>query len=185
MAMAMEILELIPAALIRAIRDARSLQDRCSEELETGAATSSVNGLRLARVQRVCMVVGAFGILEAELQGLTGYKRPFADLVRHLEEEGEDDLSERVLLFTKAVNVLKHGLGPSHSFLLAHDNLPSFFQVKVDPSQFFSEGDVSEVDTLVEVNAEFMAAATKVIAEVAEVARPWRFRPPPGIAKGG
>lgn len=180
MPMAMDILELIPAALSRSIRDAKALQERCDEELETGAATSSVNGLRLARVQRVCMVVGAFGILEAELQSLAGYKRPFPELVKHLEEVGNYDLAERLFLFTKAVNVLKHGLGPSHSFLLKQDTLPPFIRVKSDPRQFFSEGDVSEVGTLVEVNAEFTAAATQVIDDVVKVVRPWRFEPPHG-----
>ena len=122
------------------------------------------------------MVVGAFGILEAELQTLACYEKPLADLEKELRRGGNDDLAERLLVFTKAVNVLKHGVGPSHSFLLQReDDLPSYIRLKRSPGGFFSEYDVAEIDTLVEVNPEFVAAAMRVIEEVVSLVGPWRY----------
>lgn len=164
--------DLIVLALDRATADARALEDECLEALKTSGATVYVNGLRLARVQNVCMIVGAFGILEAEVSSLRAYrcsKKPLQDLVAALERGGRCCLAQRLRILTRAVNVLKHGRGPSHEWLMNLKEKPAFLRVKVSPKEFFNEGDVSEVPTLVDADSEFVAAAASTLREVVEV----------------
>lgn len=176
--------ELVLAALCRGRDDAAELESRCLAELETGAATRFINGLRMAKQQNVCMVVGAFGILEAELQRTAPAtssvvapeepgrdhkhdSNPLRDFIREQRARGEHDLAERLSLFVDAINVLKHGRGPSHDTLLKRS--APFLRVKRSHEELFCEGDVSELSTLVDVNSQFMAAAVETIEDVVRV----------------
>ena len=84
-----------------------------------------------------------------------------------LEHEKETDLNNRFAIFVQAVNVLKHGRGRSHDALIAMDNLP--FRIKRPGDDFFSEGDISEVATLIEVDDQFVRDCAALIARVAAV----------------
>ncbi len=175
--------ELIFAALSRATVDAEALERECLGALETGAATRYINGLRVAKVQNVCMIVGAFGILEAEVSSLDAYKgstKPLQDLIDRLEQEGKADLAKRLWIFTKAVNVLKHGKGRSHDCLLGLEDRPPFLRVRGRCDAFFHEGDVSEVSTLIDVDAAFVAAASGVLREIVAEIDPWAWHFPAG-----
>jgi hypothetical protein len=85
-----------------------------------------------------------------------------------LEREGEVDLSNRFSLFLYAINVLKHGRGRSYDALLAIGaDLP--FRIKRPGEDFFSEGDVSEVATLIEVDDAFVRNCAGLIGQVESV----------------
>jgi hypothetical protein len=85
-----------------------------------------------------------------------------------LEREGEVDLGKRFSLFVYAINVLKHGRGRSYDALVAMGtDLP--FRIKHPGEDFFFEGDVSEVATLVEVDDRFVRECTDLIAQVTGV----------------
>lgn len=85
-----------------------------------------------------------------------------------LVRENENDLNSRFVTFVHAINVLKHGRGRSYDALVAADNdLP--FRIKRPGEDFFSEGDVSEVATLIEVDDQFVRDCAAVIAQVAIV----------------
>ena len=69
-----------------------------------------------------------------------------------------------------AINVLKHGSGRSYGQLLAKSaNLE--FNVKPEGEPFFYEGDVSEVDVLIDVDERFVRRCAGLIEEVSSVIR--------------
>ncbi|MNR28378.1 hypothetical protein D3C85_1457000 [compost metagenome] len=64
-----------------------------------------------------------------------------------------------------AINVLKHGRGRSYNELVEKSGKLKF-KVKMPGEHFFSEGDVSEVATLVEVDDRFVQMCADVIRDV-------------------
>ncbi|WP_157178309.1 hypothetical protein [Terriglobus roseus] len=79
-----------------------------------------------------------------------------------LAEAEEYALVLRFDQFFAGINVLKHGKGSSYERLLAQkDKLP--FLLKAPDQRFFHEGDVSEPDTLVEVDDAFVAACAELV----------------------
>ncbi|WP_434664741.1 hypothetical protein P5W99_29980 [Paraburkholderia sp. A3BS-1L] len=69
-----------------------------------------------------------------------------------------------------AINALKHGEGASYKALCAKaDQLP--FRLKLPDERFFTEGDVAEVVTLIEVDDKFVRYCSDTITEVSEVIR--------------
>jgi hypothetical protein len=69
-----------------------------------------------------------------------------------------------------AVNVLKHGRGRSYDQLLARSGEVEF-EVKPPKESVVSEGDVSEVGVLIDVDDGFVRRCAAVIEEVSAVIR--------------
>lgn len=67
------------------------------------------------------------------------------------------------------INVLKHGRGRSYDALIKKARVLSF-KIKLPNELFFSEGDVSEVSTLIDVDHAFLLLCAEVIREVSLVA---------------
>ena len=64
-----------------------------------------------------------------------------------------------------AINVLKHGKGRSYESLLKRiDSLK--FKIKKYDEIFFDEGDISELNTLIKVDDEFVLYCSDVIHKV-------------------
>ena len=62
------------------------------------------------------------------------------------------------------MNTLKHGSGSSYLRLLSQsDSLP--FRIKKTTKGFFDEGNVSEVDTLILVDREFVQNCVQLIED--------------------
>ena len=68
------------------------------------------------------------------------------------------------------MNVLKHGRGRSYERLLARPGEVEF-KVKAPDENFFSEGDVSEVGVLIDVDDGFVRRCAAVIEEASAVIR--------------
>lgn len=137
------------------------------EELQTSGATRHVKNLQMLQLLKVIMATGMFSIFESMLQDGLKCKDGFAEAARILAELGKQDLSERFSDYQKAINVLKHGRGRSYEALLAKsDKLP--FNVKRHGQTFFSEGDVSEVSTLIEVDDIFVTGCAEIIRGVSD-----------------
>jgi hypothetical protein len=86
-----------------------------------------------------------------------------------LKRSGEIDLGNRFSVFAYAINVLKHGRGPSYDALVAMNATDLPFRIKRPGEGFFSEGDVSEVATLIEVDDRFVQGCADLVAQVAGV----------------
>jgi len=133
------------------------------EALETSASSNLVNGLRIIRLQRTIVAIGVFSLFEALLQHQMGWDRPFDRLRECLETLGRDELAGLVEDYWLAINVLKHGRGPSHDKLMSRSEDVEFAVKPED--DFFVEGDVSEGQPLVDVDSRFVERCAEIVAE--------------------
>jgi hypothetical protein len=144
------------------------------EALQTSAATALVKTLQMVQVQKTIMAVGMFSLFESVLQDTLQCKDGFAEAFKILNDDGATALQESFSDFQMAVNVLKHGRGRSYEALLKRSgSLP--FKIKQPTQEFFAEGDVSEIRTLIDVDDSLILGCAKVIEDVAAVIR--RRRP--------
>jgi hypothetical protein len=113
------------------------------------------------------MAIGSFSVFEALLQQKRGWDRPFAQVDALLKADGKADLADRFLDYRNAINVLKHGAGPSYEKLLARKDVLAF-RIKDKGERFFSEGDVAEGLRLVDADHAFVRQCSDIIQEVAK-----------------
>lgn len=145
-------------------------QQRAEEALQTSAATPLVKALQMVQLQKVISAVGMFSMFDAILQDELQCADGFRSAGELLEKRGEVALKERFSDLQLAINVLKHGRGRSYNALVQKASvLP--FRVKLPDESFFSEGDVAEVSTLVEVDDAFLLSCAEVIREVSLATR--------------
>jgi hypothetical protein len=127
-------------------------------------------GLRLIRLQGAVLSIGMFSLFESLLQTHMGWPQPFDQLPKYLKDHKEDALANVFGDYQLAVNVLKHGRGRSYDQLLAKSaNLE--FKIKPEGGPFFHEGDVSEVDILIDVDDRFVRGCAALIERVSSVLR--------------
>ncbi len=157
--------ELVQQSTAFTLSAIESAQKRVIEKLQTSAATPLVKALQMVQLQRAISAVGMFSMFDAILQDELQCTDGFSKAAELLETEGKMALRERFGDLQLAVNVLKHGRGRSHDALVQRaGSLP--FRVKRPDESFFSEGDVAEISTLVEVDDAFVQLCAETIYEV-------------------
>jgi len=145
----------------------KEAEDKVIEALQTSGATRHVKNLQMIQLHRVVIAVGIFSLFESIVQDRLKCRDGLDPVRECLERADEISLGNRFSLFVYAINVLKHGRGRSYDALIAMgSDLP--FRIK-RPHEVFSEGDVSEVATLIEVDDRFVRDCAGLIAEVAGV----------------
>lgn len=162
-----QFIDLVERATILTLGSLKEASERIQEHLRTSAATSLVKGLQTIRLQKGIMAVGMFSMFEAILQDRLECEDGFAGARECLDRAGEVALKYRFSQFAAAINVLKHGRGPSYDKLLADGGSLPFRLLRPD-EYFFNEGDVSEISTLVEVDEAFVLGCAKIIREVSD-----------------
>lgn len=151
-----------------ALSTLKEAEDRVIQALQTSGATRHVKNLQMIQLHRAIVAVGIFSLFESIVQDRLECPDGFAAVRECLQRVGEVDLSNRFSLFAYAINVLKHGRGRSYDALIATaTNLP--FRIKRPGEDFFSEGDISEVATLIEVDDRFVRECADLVAQVAGV----------------
>jgi hypothetical protein len=146
----------------------KEAEDEIVESLQTSGATRHVKNLQMIQLHRAVTAVGIFSLFESIVQDRLKCLDGFAAVRECLESASEVDLANRFSLFVYAINVLKHGHGRSYDALIdMGKNLP--FRIKRPGEDFFSEGDVSEIATLIEVDDRFVRDCADLIAQVAGV----------------
>ena len=148
------------------LQHTHSVEEQVMKALESSGATRFVMTLRICRLQRAVLAIGMFSLLESLLKSGMNWEKPFSELGKYLRTHGETTLAETVNDYFLAINTLKHGRGPSHAALLARSNLE--FTVR-NEGDFFFEGDVSEVNVLVDADDQFVRRCAELIGEVASV----------------
>jgi hypothetical protein len=139
--------------------------DRYVANLQTGASTVDVNGLRTCSMAITIIAVGVIGTFEGMLQQHFMCGDTYAELDKVLRHKARDDLADRFLDYRLGVNVLKHGVGRSYDKLLARRAaLP--FVIKGKGEVLFDEGDVSEVGSLVDTRGPFIQQCVEIINEI-------------------
>ncbi|VWC27110.1 hypothetical protein BLA6993_06202 [Burkholderia lata] len=150
----------------------RESSDKLMGPLQESASTSLVKGLQAVQLQKSVLAVGMFSIFEARLQDGLNCNDGFAfrEAGEILKHAGFSALKRRLGDMVQAINALKHGRGRSYDALVARaDALP--FRIKRPDEAFFEEGDVSEIQTLIEVDDAFVRTCADVIYEVVDVIR--------------
>jgi len=144
----------------------KKVNDNALKALEVSAPTSAVVALKMIGIQKAIFATGMFSIFEASLQDTLQCEDGFEGAKKILEDKKLLDLHDRFNLYFLAINVLKHGKGASYNKLLEHVNLP--FNMKKMGQNFFDEGDVSEIPTLILVDDQFVLDCAQLIEEVSE-----------------
>jgi hypothetical protein len=151
-----------------ALSTLKEAEDEAIEALQTSGATRNVNNLQMIQLHRAVVAVGILSLFESIVQDRLECPNGFAAVRECLERSGEIDLRNRFSIFVYAINVLKHGRGKSYDALIAITaDLP--FRIKRPGEECFSEGDVSEVTTLIEVDDRFVRECAGLVAQVADV----------------
>lgn len=146
----------------------QSTNEAIVQGLQTSGATRLVKTLKMIQLQKVIFAVGMFSIFEASLQSHLNCSDGFREAKRILVQQGENDLKEDFEDLIDAINALKHGEGRSYNKLVAKaKKLP--FRVKQPNEAFFFEGDVSEPDTLIQVDDAFVQHCGTVISTVSKI----------------
>ena len=163
-----ELVQRSTAFSLSALSDA---QQRTADALQTSAATTLVKTLQMVQLQKAISAVGMFSMLDAILQFQLQCKDGFKEAGQILENQGQVSLKECFSDLQLAVNVLKHGKGRSYEALVKKAaTLP--FKVKLPNENFFNEGDVFEISTLVEVDDTFILLCAEIIHKVSIAVEP-------------
>lgn len=162
--------EIVDRCTVFTLEALREANERTIEALQTSGATSLVKTLQMIQMQKAVFAVGMFSLFEATLQDVLNCKNGFDEVTNILDVQGEQVLKEWFGDLYLAINVLKHGRGRSYDALVTRvAGLP--FKVKLPGENFFCEGDVSEVSTLIEVDDSFVRSCAEVIRRVSEAIR--------------
>ncbi len=146
------------------------VESKVMEQLQTSGSTTLVKTLQMIQLQKVIITIGMFSLFDSILQDGLDCKHGFAEAKIILAQSDNNVLCNRFEEYICAINVLKHGKGRSYDALIAKSNsLP--LRIKLSEENFFNEGDVMEVSTLIELNNEFVLDCAKVIEEVSEEIR--------------
>ena len=163
--------ELIDRCTIFTLEALREANKKTTEALKTSGATALVKRLQMIRLQKTILAVGMFSLFEAILQDGLSCRNGFAEAKKILNQYGDEAIIERFSDLELAINVLKHGRGRSYDVLVAKDSGHLNSNVKQLDEQFFNEGEVSEITTLIEVDDKFIYRCVESINQVSEVIR--------------
>ena len=145
----------------------KEVEDKIIKLLQTSGSTVLVKNLQMIQLQKTITAIGMFSLFESILQDRLTCKNGFEEAKKILIQSGNDEINKRFEIFICAINVLKHGKGRSYDTLIAKSEvLP--FKIKIPGEDYFEEGDVSEISTLIEVNDDFILDCAKLIKEVSE-----------------
>ena len=135
------------------------------EELQTSGSTILVKNLQMIQLQKAIFAIGMFSMFDAILQDKLSCRNGFEGAKKILKEKQKTELHDRFDDFIYAINVLKHGQGRSYDTLLSKSELLPF-RIKLRGENFFEEGDVSEINTLIEVDDNFVLDCANLIDKV-------------------
>ena len=157
--------ELINRSTTFSLAALKEANERTSKGLTaSNGATAYVRNLQMLRLHKIIVAVGMFSIFEANLQSEMGGDG-FAKAESILDSLGKVDLKKLMRDLRDAINVLKHGRGRSYDRLVGVAPGLSF-RIKLPGENFFFEGDVSEVDTLIDVDDAFVQGCASLISDV-------------------
>jgi len=111
-----------------------------------------------------------FSLFESILQEGLSSRNGFEEAKKVIVKNGKVELQNRFDNFICAINVLKHGRGRSYDTLVSISELLPF-KIKLPGENFFNEGDVSEVSTLIKVDDEFVLNCAELIEQISNEIR--------------
>jgi hypothetical protein len=146
------------------------LNSKVIEEPETSASSIAVKNLQMIQLQKGILAIGMFSLFESLLQQGLSCRNGFKEAKKVILQNGKVELLNRFDNFICAINVLKHGRGRSYDTLISKSELLAF-KIKLPDDNFFNEGDVSEVSTLIKVDDEFVLNCAELIKQISNEIR--------------
>lgn len=138
--------------------------------LQTAGSTVHVKNLQMIQLQKAIFAIGMFSMFDAILQDKLSCRNGFESAKKVLIVKQKLELHDRFNDFIRAINVLKHGEGRSYDSLLSKSEfLP--FRIKLKEENFFDEDDVSEINTLIEVDDNFLLNCANLIEKISNEIR--------------
>ena len=161
--------ESVVYSLESALGEMNTKREHLAAMLEHSPSKVVLRGLSTLQLQKAMLAVGAFSMFEASLQNEFGLEDGYAfrEASLRLASMGCCQLKDRLVEMQSAINALKHGRGSSYSKLLDRPHELTF-RVKMRDEAYFNEGDVGEIQTLVEVDDAFVRAVATLIFEIGE-----------------
>lgn len=156
--------ELISRSTSFTLNALNDLHNNIEEKFQSNGSTETVKNLQMIQLQKAIIAIGMFSLFESILQEGLACKNGFNKAKIILNKSGKVELLDRFNYFIAAINVLKHGRGKSYDTLVKSESLP--FRIKLPGESFYSEGDVSEVSTLVNVDDKFVLNCAELIEQV-------------------
>lgn len=152
----------------------KGIEEKTIEAFQTSGATPLVKTLQMTRLERTILVVGMFSVFEALLQDRLNCKDGFFEAKNILKKLGDLENLSKFTDLELAVNALKHGRGRSYNTLHIKEggSIPS--KVKTPAQNFFDEGDVSEISTLIDVDDNFIYSCVELINQVSYSIKKYR-----------
>lgn len=141
------------------------LQAKIDEAFQSSGATSLVKHAQMIQAQKAVIAIGIFSLFESILQDRLSAKNGFKEAKEIMLKSGNTALLDRFEMYYYAINALKHGEGDSYRKLVAKAGLLPF-TIKMPGQNFFDEGDVSEISTLIKVDNQFVSDCAQVIRDV-------------------
>ena len=139
-----------------------ALKEANAKVIEELPTTIAVKNLQMIQLQKAVLGVGMFSLFESILQEGLACENGFQAAKKILIKNAKVELHRRFNDFIFAINVLKHGRGKSYDALILRSK-PLPFKVKLPDENFFFEGDVSEVSTLIQVDDAFVLNCAELI----------------------
>lgn len=156
------------------LKSLKEIEGKTIEALQTSGATSLVKTLQMTRLERTILAVGMFSVFEALLQDRLNCKDGFIEAKDILKKAGDFETLSQFTDLELAVNALKHGRGRSYNALVAKEGRSIPPKVKSPNQNFFDEGDVSEISTLIDVDDNFIYSCVDMISRVSDSIKKFR-----------
>lgn len=137
--------------------------------LQTSGATVLVKTLQMIQLQKTIMAIGMFSLFEAMLQDELKCRDGFKEAKIILKKNNHLALYEKFVDLELSINVLKHGKGKSYSALISKNGGTLKNYIKELNVENYEEGDVSEINTLIDVDDNFVNYCSEIILQVAEI----------------
>lgn len=159
--------ELIERCVSFTLNSLQLIEDDAIATLQVSGSTEAVKTLQMINLEKTILVVGMFSIFEANLQNTLECTNGFSEAKAIIEEDNNALLLKKFVDLELAVNVLKHGKGRSYKAIttVQGQTIPSRIKKQ---EVFFHQGDISEIDTLIEVNNELIKNCLDVINQTCE-----------------
>lgn len=145
--------------------------EKTIEALQTSGSTILVKTIQMIQLQKVIHSIGIFSMFEAILQDELECKNGFVDAKIILQQQNANELYENFIDMELAINILKHGQGRSYNTLIAKNGGTLRRYIKELNEDNFEEGDIANIQTLIEVDDDFVIHCSNTIYEVAETVK--------------
>jgi hypothetical protein len=143
------------------------VNEKTMEALQKSRSTNLVKTLQMINLQKTIIAIGMFTLFEGILQDILKSEHGFKEVKAFLKTQDQDVVLEKFIDLELAINTLKHGRGRSYNNLITKNGgtIKNYIRELNQKVQFEdNDEDISDVNTLIEVNDTFVYECTSIIS---------------------